>query len=153
MVDEKSNILHDETVSCLAITVLMALHLQLTLCTLRDHAALFHRHKPFRKYVPYGVCTHILVSMGNMVCSHIREVYEQNYDPRSPIRWHYEDVFMHETPRQHLHHWDWAQHLARAASSWPARILPKGDLLCDIDDGSSEKRIQSWPLKSEQLSR
>ena len=77
MVDEKSNILHDETVSCLAITVLMALLFHLTLCTLLDKAALIHRHKPFRKYVPYGICTHIYVGMGIMVAIHIREIYEE----------------------------------------------------------------------------
>ena len=106
MVDENSNSLHQEDVSCLAITVLMALHFHLILCTLPDNAALFHRHNLFRKYVPCGVCTHIYVGMGFMVGGHVRAVYEQNYNPRSPIRWHYEDVFMHETPRQHLHHWD-----------------------------------------------
>ena len=88
MVDEKSTFLHDETVSCHAITVLMAFLLQLTLCTLLAKAALIHRHKPFPKHVPYGVCTHIYVGTGIMVGIYIREGYEQNYDPRSPIRWH-----------------------------------------------------------------
>lgn len=38
------------------------------------------------------------MDMGTNVGIQIRKVYEQNYYPRSPIRWHFEDVFMDERP-------------------------------------------------------
>eukprot|EP01038_Epipyxis_sp_PR26KG_P018495 gene18495-26097_t len=40
-----------------------------------------------------GVCKHIYLDMGTNIGIQIRKLYEPHYFKRSPIRWHFEDIF------------------------------------------------------------